>query len=103
MKVVNNSELGPVLLRKDAPVNSNAPEWRLPDMRMTRAQMERMCARATEFNSRYKELLDGDKDSVRFRFDGRSYEFKKTVHTKQAWRYVRSLLAYSRGFLGLAA
>lgn len=103
VKVVNNSELGPVLLRKDAPVNSNAPEWRLPDMKMTRAQMERMFARATEFNSRYKELLDGDKDSVRFRFDGRSYEFKKTVHTKQAWQYVRSLLAYSRGFLGLAA
>ena len=39
VKVVNNSELGPVLLRKDAPVNGNAPEWHLPDMRMTRAQM----------------------------------------------------------------
>lgn len=103
VKVVNNSELGPVLLRKDAPVNSNAPEWRLPDMKMTHAQMERMFARATEFNARYKELLNGDKDSVQFRFDGRSYEFKKTVHTKQAWQYVRSLLAYSRGFLGLAA
>ena len=103
VQVTNNSELGPVLLRKDAPVNEGVAEWHLPDMKMTQRQMERMFNRATEFDAHYRQLLEGSSDSVRFRYDGRTYNFKKSAHTKQAWDYVRSLLSYSRGFLGLAA
>lgn len=103
VQVTNNSELGPVLLRKDAPVNDGVAEWHLPDMKMTQQQMERMFNRATEFDAHYRQLLEGSSDSVRFRYDGRTYNFKKSAHTKQAWDYVRSLLSYSRGFLGLAA
>lgn len=105
VQVVNNSELGPVLLRKDAPVNRNAPEWHLPDMKMTQRQMHRMYQRASEFDAKYRELIEGDADSLTFRCseDGRRYTFRKSDHTMQAWSYVRSLLSYSRGFLGLAA
>lgn len=105
VQVRNHSELGPILLRKDAPINASAPEWHLPDMKMTQRQMRRMYQRASEFDARYRELIEGSADSLTFKCseDGRRYTFRKSDHTMQAWRYVRSLLSYSRGFLGLAA
>lgn len=101
--VRNDSELGPILTRSDWRQNDEAPEWHMPDMIMTQRQMRRMCERATAFNARYAELLNGSADSLSFRYDGRSYTFRKGVHVKQAWDYVRSMLSYSRGWLGLAA
>ena len=101
--VRNDSELGPILTRSAWKQNDEAPEWHMPDTIMTQRQMRRMCERATAFNARYAELLNGSADSLSFRYDGRSYTFRKGVHVKQAWDYVRSMLSYSRGWLGLAA
>ena len=104
VQVRNHSELGPILLRKDAPINRDAPEWHLPDMKMTQKQMRRMYQRASKFDAKYRELVEGGAESLTFRCseDGRSYTFRMSAHTMQAWSYVRSLRGYSRGFLGLA-
>lgn len=103
VSVRNDSEVGPILTRSDWKQNDDAPEWRMPDTIMTQRQMRRMYERATVFNAKYAELLNGSADSLSFRYDGRSYTFRKDVHVKQAWDYVRSMLSYSRGWLGLAA
>ncbi|NMM93878.1 hypothetical protein [Bifidobacterium oedipodis] len=104
--VTSNSELGPILTRAQSETIADTEslgEWHMPDMQMTNAQMRRMYERASEFNRHYQILADSGKDIESFRYDGRNYTFKSGPHLKQAWDYVRSLLEYSRGWLGLAA
>ena len=103
VSVRNDSELGPILTRSDWKQNDEAPKWRMPDTIMTQQQMRRMYERATVFNAKYAELLNSSDNSLSFHYDGRSYTFRKGAHVKQAWDYVRSMLSYSRGWLGLAA
>ena len=73
-----------------------------PDLKMTRTALQRMYARAMEFQPHYPKVLDtGEEDD--FPFEGRKYSFRPSVLLRQAMSYQRAWLQYLRSTLGLAA
>ena len=104
--VESHSEIGPILTqsqwRREYDDGTPAPEWHIPDLKMTRTALQRMYARAMEFQQHYQKVLDtGEEDD--FPFEGRKYSFRPSVHLRQAMSYQRAWLRYLRSTLGLAA
>jgi hypothetical protein len=102
----SHSEIGPILTqsqwRREYDDGTPAPEWHIPDLKMTRTALRRMYARAMEFQQHYQKVLDtGEEDD--FPFEGRKYSFRPSVHLRQAMSYQRAWLQYLRSTLGLAA
>lgn len=104
--VTSHSEIGPILTqsqwRREYDDGTPAPEWKRPDLNMTRNALARMYARAQEFQTHYRNVMDtGVEDE--FRFEGRKYTFKPSSHLQQAMSYQTAWLQYLRSTLGLAA
>lgn len=102
----SHSEIGPILTqsqwRREYDDGTPAPEWHIPDLKMTRTALQRMYARAMEFQQHYQKVLDtGEEDD--FPFEGRKYSFRPSAHLRQAMSYQRAWLQYLRSTLGLAA
>ena len=102
----SHSEIGPILTqsqwRREYDDGTPAPEWHIPDLNMTRTALQRMYARAMEFQQHYQKVLDtGEEDD--FPFEGRKYSFRPSVHLRQAMSYQSAWLQYLRSTLGLAA
>lgn len=106
VEVGEHGEIGPILTqgvwRNMYDDGTPAPKWERPDRDMTRAAFRRMYERATEFQKRYREVLDTGRD-VHFPFEGRQYVFKPSGHIQQAIRYQTAWLQSLRSTLGEAA
>lgn len=104
--VESHSEIGPILTqsqwRREYDDGTPAPQWHIPDLKMTRAALGRMYSRATEFQQHYQNVLESG-EAERFSFEGRSYTFRPSRHLNQAMSYQRAWLQYLRSTLGLAA
>lgn len=88
-----HGELGPVLTASDARRESAGKEWKAPTAALTRETMERLLARAREFDKRYEQLEKTGEKRLSFRLDGRSYEFRKGRYTARAHELQRKFIA----------
>lgn len=108
VKTITHGELGPILMAQDArdtpnPVpGKDSDKWTTPDRKTTLQQFQRMKDRAIEFSKRYKQVSDTGKE-VHFRYEGRTYRFKPSIHLRQSWAYQRALLNQVQSMLGTAA
>ena len=106
VEVVSHSEIGPILTqsqwRREYDDGTPAPEWKRPDLNMTRRALARMYDRAREFQTHYRNVMDTGAEDT-FRFEGRRYTFKPSSHLQQAMSYQTAWLQYLRSTLGLAA
>ena len=98
---VDNGEIGPVLSANDVKPRKDVP-WHMPGQDMTRAQMERMLARAEVFSKAYQQVKDTGKN-VSFRYEEASYLFKPSKHLEQALAYMEKFARQLNARLGLAA
>lgn len=94
VQTMTHGELGPILTAKEArTAPQRTPEWRKPDASTTRKQYQRMLDHAREFDQRYRQL-ESDQyktgDTLSFRFDGKTYKFKKTGRIGQAREWQQS-------------
>lgn len=87
VKTISHGELGPLLTRGDTKTDGTAPAWEPPTAVMTQGQIKRMYDHATEFAKQYEALQKSDQDWLDFRYDGRSYTFRKSAHTNEARRW----------------
>lgn len=106
VEVVSHSEIGPILTqsqwRREYDDGTPAPEWKRPDLNMTRRALARMYDRARVFQTHYRKVMDTGAED-RFKFEGRYYRFKPSSHLQQAMSYQTAWLQYLRSTLGLAA
>lgn len=108
VKTITHGELGPILMAQDArdtpnPVpGKDSDKWTTPDRKTTLQQFQRMKDRAIEFSKCYKQVSDTGKE-VSFRYEGRTYRFKPSIHLRQSWAYQRALLNQVQSMLGTAA
>lgn len=91
VKTIRHGELGDILTRNDTKTDGTGPAWEPPTAAMTREQIQRMHDHALEFAHRYAELQRSDRDWLDFRYDGKSYTFRKSTHTNEAMRWNRDL------------
>ena len=98
---VDNGEIGPVLSASEIKPRKTVP-WHTPGEDMTRAQMERMLARAKVFNEAYQRVKDTG-NSVSFRYEEASYLFKPSKHLEQSLAFMLKFARQLNARLGLAA
>ena len=101
----SHSEIGPILTqsqwRREYDDGTPAPEWHIPDLKMTRTALQRMYASYGVPTALSESAGYGR--GRRFPFEGRKYSFRPSVHLRQAMSYQRAWLQYLRSTLGLAA
>lgn len=86
VKTITHGELGPILTRNDTKTDGTT-SWEPPTDGMTRETIARMRDHSLEFARRYRQLLDSDMSFLEFRFDGKSYTFRKSTHTREAMEW----------------